>query len=273
MSEEKAQHLITMPNEETELVVSDKSLELIVAEAEKRVAVLKKILGVAIKRTNPTDWVDQNGKPYLGASGCEKVAPLFGLKMEGVVSERSERDDEKGKYYFYTFMGRFYWAGGDIEAIGTCSSRDKFFGWQSAKKEGDKITEPAGYKPLHDIDETNIKKAAYSNLIVNGVTRALGIRSLTWNDLEQHGIKKEDCAKVEYNKGKEGENATSFISDAQCKRLYAIAKSSGWGEAEFKEWLLKEYKIDSVAKISWKDKQYEKIVEACQKAKGVQPGA
>lgn len=265
--------VIAVPSEEAELVVSDKSIEIIVAEAEKRVSVLKKILGVAIKRTNPSDWVDQNGKPYLGASGCEKVAPLFGLKMEGVVSERSEREDDKGKYYFYTFMGRFFWAAGDIEAIGTCSSRDKFFGWQSAKKENGEIIEQAGYKPLHDVDETNIKKAAYSNLIVNGVTRALGIRSLAWSDLEPYGIKKDQCTKVEYNKGKEGESATALISEAQVKRFYSIAKSCGWGDTELKEWLLKEYKLDSATKITWKDKQYENIIIAVQKAKGVEPGA
>lgn len=271
MSDENKQ-VIAVASEEAELVVSDKSIEIILAEAEKRVAVLKKILGVAIKRTNPTDWVDQNGKPYLGASGCEKVAPLFGLKMESVISERSEREDDKGKYYFYTFMGRFYWAAGDIEAIGTCSSRDKFFGWQSEKKYGDKIIEPAGYKALHDIDETNIKKAAYSNLIVNGVTRALGIRSLTWADLEAHGIKKEECAKVEYNKGAHSDpSGVGLISEAQGKRLYAIATKVGWSDVGLKEWLLKEYKYDSVNKIPWK--QYEAIVIACQKAKGVEPGA
>jgi hypothetical protein len=252
-------------NDSPELVVSDKSIEMIIAEAEKRVTVLKKVLGVAIKRTNPTDWIDQQGKPYLGASGCEKVAPLFGLKMEGVVSQRDEREDEKGRYYIYTFMARFYWAAGDIEAIGTCSSRDKFFAWDSTKKE---------YKPLYDVDETNIKKAAYSNLTVNGVTRALGIRSLTWADLEPFGIKKDSVSKVEYNKGAESDaGQQGLISEAQVKRFHAIASKAGWGDSELKEWLMKNYKIDSSTKISWKNGQYDAICIACQKAKGIEPGA
>ena len=266
--------VMAVSNDQPEIVLSDKSIEIIIAEAEKRVTVLRKVLGVAIKRTNPTDWVDQNGKPYLTASGCEKIAPLFGVKMEAVVNQRDDREDEKGSYYIYTFMARFHWAAGDIEAIGTCSSRDKFFGWQSAKREGDKVIEPAGYKPLHDVDETNIKKAAYSNLMVNGVTRVLGIRSLTWADLEPFNINKESVAKVEYNKGASSTpGASDFISEAQVKRFYSIAKTCGWADQELKDWLLKEYKLDSATKITWKNKVYENIIIAVQKSKGVEPGA
>ena len=50
--------------------VSEKSLETIISRSEKQVEVLKKVLGVAIKRTNPSDWIDQQGKPYLTASGA-----------------------------------------------------------------------------------------------------------------------------------------------------------------------------------------------------------
>lgn len=252
-------------NEPTDLVVSDISIERIVAEAEKRVDVLRRVLGVAIKRTNPTDWTDQQGKPYLTSSGCEKIAPLFGIKMEGVVNQRDEREDEKGKYYIYTFMARFHWAAGDIEAIGTCSSRDKFFAWDSVNK---------AYKPLHDVDETNIKKAAYSNLMVNGITRVLGIRSLTWGDLEPFKITRDSVAKVEYNKGATADpSAVKIISEAQCKRLHAIATKAGWGDVELKEWLMKTYKLDSSAKITWKNGQYDAIIVALQRAKGVEPGA
>jgi hypothetical protein len=181
---------------------------LILAEAEKRVELLRKVLGIAIKRTNPKDWVDQQGHPYLTASGAEKIAPLFGVKMTNLTEKREDREDEKGKYYIYTFKATFSWKAGEIEAIGTCSSRDKFFAWDSQKQE---------WKPLSEFDETNIKKAAYSNLIVNGITRVLGIRNLTWEDLEAYGIKREDVAKVEYK-------ITTAISDEEKKKQLAISK-------------------------------------------------
>jgi hypothetical protein len=258
------QNVIAIPkNEQAEVVVYDNSLDVLIAEAEKKVDVLKKVLGVAIKRTNPHDWTCIGDKPYLGSSGVEKISPLFGVKMESVKNERLEREDDKGKYYIYQFTARFWWQGGSIEALGACSSRDKFFGWDSATK---------SYKELHDVDEPNVMKAAYSNLMVNGVTRVLGIRNLEWSDLEAFGITKDKVTKVEYNKGAQSDPASQgLISEAQGKRLYAIAKGAGWDDKGFHEWLLKEFKFDSTKKIPWK--QYEAIVIACQRAKGIEVGA
>lgn len=236
-------------HQEVDIVVSDKSVEAVIAQAEKRVEILKKVLGVAVKRTNPKDWTDMQGHPYLTASGAEKIAPLFGLKMEGVVHQRMEREDEKGKYYIYQAQARFWWAAGDMEAIGVCSSRDKFFSWDSAKKE---------WKPLHETDEGNIMKAAFSNLLVNGITRSLGLRNLTWADLEPFGIKQSDTAKVEYNKGASADPAQAgIISEAQGKRLYAISKASGYDDKSMHEALMFNFNIASTKHIPWK--KYEDI--------------
>lgn len=238
--------VMSVPSGEVpELVISDKSVEYIVSQAEKRVETLKKVLGVAVKRTGPKDWTDMQGHPYLTGSGAEKIAPLFGLKIEGVVHQRMEREDEKGKYYIYQCQARFWWAAGDMEAIGVCSSRDKFFSWDSQKKE---------WKPLHETDEGNIMKAAYTNLLVNGITRSLGLRNLTWDDLEPFGIKKDMVAKVEYNAGKEtgGESKTSFISEPQRKRLIAIASKSGYTPETLKEFIMFNFSIPSTTEIPWK---------------------
>lgn len=252
-------------NERQEVVVYDKSLEVIIAEAEKKVDVLKKVLGVAIKRTNPHDWTCIGDKPYLGSSGLEKIAPLFGVKMEDVRNVRLERKDDKGEHYIYQFTARFFWQGGSIEALGACSSRDKFFGYDSNKKI---------YKELSEVDETNVMKAAYSNLMVNGIGRLLGIRNLEWSDLEAHGITKDKVSKVEYNRGAQSDPANAgLITEAQVKRFYSIAKTCGWNDTELKEWLMKNYRLDSATKISWKDKQYENIIIRIQKEKGVEPGA
>ena len=236
-------------NEPAEIIMGDMSVDLIIARAEKSLEVMKKVLGIAIKRTNPKDWVDQGGKPYLTCSGAEKIAPLFGIKVEGVVSQRDEREDEKGKYYLYSFIARFKWAAGDIEAIGVCSSRDKFFSWDGTKKE---------WKALSEFDEGNIKKAAYSNMMANGITRVLGIRNLTWADLEEYGVKRDEAAKVDYNKGAHADpSKAGLISEAQAKRLYAIATSVGLTPETLKSWLKEHYKLESSKDIPWK--QYETI--------------
>ena len=175
--------------EEKEVVKVEEGIELAIARAEKQVEILQKILAIAIRRTTHYDWVDQQGKPYLTASGAEKLMPLFGVNLTNLTYEKRFSTDDKGQYYIYYYRGTFSWKGGSIEAIGACSSRDKFFAWDSNAKT---------FKPLSEVDETNIMKAAYSNLLVNGITRLLGIRNLSWEQLQGLGIDKGKVARVEY---------------------------------------------------------------------------
>ena len=169
------------------------SVALALERAQRQVEVLSKVLAIAVKRTNHFDWVDQGGKPYLTASGAEKLMPLFGISVSNTFYKKEFSKDDKGDFYFYVYRGTFSWAGSSIEAVGTCSSRDKFFAWDSKNQ---------CYKPLSEVDEANIMKAAYSNMIVNGVTRVLGIRNLTWEQVESFGINRSKVAKVEYRSRK-----------------------------------------------------------------------
>lgn len=56
---------------------------------------------------------------------------------------------------------------------------------------------------------------------------------------------------------------SDLISDAQCKRFYAIAKGAGWNDDDLKAWLVENYKIDSTKKISRTIYEYicEKVQE------------
>jgi len=220
----------------------------IIATAERRIERITKLKLFALKSTNSDDWIDQNGRPYLTGSGAEKVARLFGVKIKDVKSEKRTSDDEKGKFYYYLVTGTAMLKDNQdsIEAVGTCSSKDQFF----AKRNGVLL-------PLSEVDETNILKSAYTNFVVNSITRLLGIRNMTWEELNSVGINKEKVAKVEYKSN------AGVISEPQRKRLYAIAKSAGWSEESFKEWLFSNYGYESSKDIKRSD--YEKIVETCQK--------
>jgi hypothetical protein len=219
----------------------------IIASAERRVAQVQKIVELALKRTNWHDWVDQNGKPYLGSSGGEKVARLFGICWKVIKSEKIMTEDEKSKFYFYEYIGLFSFAGSSdyIEAVGTCSQKDQFFA-----KVGNE------YRPLSEIDETNIKKSAYSNCVANGITRLLGIRNLTWEEVSKANpdITREKCAKIKYAEGGQGGGK---ISEGQRKRLFAISKEVGVSEEVLKNYLKENYKIEHTADIEKKD--YDRI--------------
>lgn len=265
---EKNEIMAVEQGEQQDLVVKDEQFELAIERADRLAETLNKVLGIATRRTNPTDWVDQQGKPYLTASGAEKIMGVFGVSMKDLKTEREDREDDKGRYYIYTMMATFFWKGGSIEAIGTRSTRDKFFAWDSYKKE---------WKALSEVDERDIKTACYSNLMVNGVTRLLGIRSLTWEMLEQFGVKRGSSASINYKKPptqthtptapkpqeevrpfptpqKKTEAPTNLITDKQFYRLKAIIKGTKCPKEEFKKWAKDNFGIgEDLSKIDKKD--------------------
>ena len=163
----------------------------IAERAEKRIEAVKKIKTLSLRVTNTTDWTDQGGKPYLQVSGAEKVARLFGISWR--IDAPSYLLEEDGHFTF-EFKGYFSMGNVEIEAIGTRSSRDPFF---SGSKNNP--------KPPSEVDMGNVKKAAYTNCIGNGVTRLLGIRNLSWDDLKEAGIDREKVSKIEYKTGEMSE--------------------------------------------------------------------
>ena len=178
-------------------VIADDTLVALADAAEKRVEAMNRIKKMALKLTNPYDWVDENGKPYLQTSGAEKVARLFGISWR--ISEPTKENLEGG-HFSYTYRGEFSLAGATIDAIGTRSSKDGFFKkytWEGPEGNKKRIELPAS-----EIDVGDVKKSAYTNLLGNGITRLLGIRNLTYEDLKEYaGVTKEMVAPVEYKKG------------------------------------------------------------------------
>ena len=164
----------------------DDALEII----QKRNQLFDQVLSVAIKSTGANDWSDQGGKPYLEASGAEKCARRFGISICDLKIEREQLEDESGKYYFYTCIGKARLGNEVIEAVGTCSSRNKFFGTVGGK-----------LKAVQDVDIANIKKTAVTNFRGNAIRQILGLNKITWETLKEHGISRDGTSKVNFDKG------------------------------------------------------------------------
>ena len=228
--------------------LADDQLLAIADQAEKRIEAVKKIKSLVFKVTNQHDWIDQQGKPYLWASGAEKIARLFGISWR--ISE-PEYESLEGGHYSYTYKGYFTLGGATIESVGARSSKDGFF-----KKYGKESNGERKELPPSEIDKTDVKKAAYTNLIGNGITRLLGIRNLTWEELEAAGISKGKSTTVDYGSSKT--ERTGNISEAQRKRFYAIAKKAGYTDDEIKDYLINTIKVESS-----KDIPSDKYEEAC----------
>ena len=181
--------------------VASEALVELAAQAERRVEAINKIKQYSLRLTQPGDWVDQNGKPYLQVSGAEKIARLFGISWR---IDEPIREELEGGHYIYTYKGYFSLAGAEIEAIGSRSSKDPFF------KRYVYVNGQRKELPPSEIDPGDVKKAAYTNCIGNGITRLLGLRNISYEDLEKvAGIKREQITQIKYgNKSKQSDEAT-----------------------------------------------------------------
>lgn len=189
-------------------LMNEEDLENAIKKAERMETLVRKIKTLAIKQTNSHDWVDMQGKPYLQSSGAEKIARMFGISWricEGY-PKKETMQDEKGSYYIYSYKGEFVMGGKSIEIIGTCSQRDKLFGKDSKAENG--------LKPASEIDETNVIKKANTNMIVRGITTILGIRNLTWDEVNNGGVDQKQTNKVVYQTEKE---LTGMIKEFKTK--------------------------------------------------------
>jgi hypothetical protein len=181
-----------------------RSIEETVQQAERYVNAMVKIRGLAIKATNYLDWSNQGGNPYLEKSGCDKIASTFGIQFESPTFEKETMTDDRGEYVQYTCSGDGRWNNIQCSEIGTCSSRDDFFG--THKVDGEKAL-----KPLSEVDLTDVKKKAFTNWSNRLIKKLLGL-SFTWEEiktLSDGKITQENVSKVDFAKGSKGGNADS----------------------------------------------------------------
>lgn len=271
----------------------------IAEQAEARVAAVVKIKRAALMVTNGGDWVDQNGKPYLMASGAEKVANLFNISWRFLAPEPVKTMDADGENFTYTYSAEFSMGTRSIQVEGSRSSKDKFFMQYEYGEKGADGKATRTEKSVYNRDnERDVKMAALTNLLGNGITRLLGIRNLSYADLQEFaGISPEMIGKVEYkSKGEKKEpikpsterevNGTTrteaprsetpgekpepegpYISEAQAKRFWAIAHAADRTDDQIHVWLKDRYGINSTSKIP-RNRYDEICTNAATKSKG-----
>jgi hypothetical protein len=215
--------------------IADDTLISLAEQAEKRIDAMTKIKKVSLKLTNRHDWTDQGGKPYLQVSGAEKIARMFGIswKISGPECEQQE-----GGHFAFTYKGYFSLAGASIEVIGTRSSKDGFFKkYDYSQKDGDGNNVKTEL-PASEIDRGDVKKAAYTNCIGNGITRILGLRNMTYEDLAEFaGITPDMIGKVDFKKkGKQEEGIKSEGALTAIISIADIRKQTGTNKKTNKPW-------------------------------------
>lgn len=179
-------------SQELPVEIADEPLEIVHVEdasaamieyAQKRVQFLGQVLEVSLKNTNHQDWVLMAGPkgpvPYLQASGAEKIGRLFGVKVSRIKKEKWYKEGASAFVWEYT--GTFSLPNGEsMEVPGSRASDDEFFSSQK------------------HYDERDVKMAAYSNMLVNGITRLLGLRNLTIEQLENAGLSPQSMRGIQF---------------------------------------------------------------------------
>jgi hypothetical protein len=161
--------------------IEGRTFENTLANARKWVVALDEIKRLAVSTTSITDWINQNGKPYLQWTGASKVARAFGVSysLKGLSFEKEKFSDEHGEGVRIKVIGELSWNNSTVAEIGACTSRDDFFAMRKNKETGEKF-----YLPLSEIDQTDLEKKAMTNWLNRGVKSLLGL-SFTWEELEQ----------------------------------------------------------------------------------------
>lgn len=232
-------------------IIEDAPLEQIITEDfiarfEKQAHLYQdRYLPICLRLTNEADWINHGKaeapKYSLQASGAEKVCNPLGIVWDRPVVVKHERKDNSGEYYEYEIEGivqsrvlrRFGWF------TGNCSSRDPFFNARGHFDEGD------------------IRKAAFSNWLVNAVTRLAGIRNPTPEMLNKAGLQSARIGRIDYSGRQKPEQDKQPISEAQRKRLWAICKNQHVGDDALRVYLHGKYGYTSTSDIT-RDK-YEGI--------------
>jgi len=150
------------------------------------VAVYQRYLQLCLRLTTEQDWIAtaSGGGPvryYLQSSGAEKLCSPFGIVWDQPVVIRHDRGDGAYEYEVHGIMTsrllrRHGWF------TGSASSRDPFFANRTVTDEGD------------------VRKAAFSNWLVNGVTRLIGLRNPSEPLLVQAGLAPDQIRRIDYGR-------------------------------------------------------------------------
>lgn len=211
----------------TEIVNIEKTVE----QARRYFNVLGQIRKLAIKLTNNLDWTNEGGNPYMQKSGCDKIAGAFGVRISDALIEKEICKDDKGEYVMYTCSARGTWNNHEESEIGTCSTRDDFFG----KRDG-------GYKPLSEVDLTDIKKKAFTNMANRMIKKLLGL-SFSWDEIKELSegkISADSVQKVSYGAGSKGGNTDSPETKKKRDEIRVMLLKLCDGEAQHAQHMLEE---------------------------------
>lgn len=183
-----------------------------------------------LKRTKNEDWFLIDGKPYPLESAVKKALQTIGADItniriaEELVIETNEGKDFPVKYF--TVYGDMSFNGRIVQAIGTSSTKDKFFA-ERKKKIKDLSGKEENVKyllPLDEVDVSSVKKKAVTNLYYRGLSLIMKLNP-TLEELKAIGI--TPTSGYSHGKGTSGGSTDSAAEkDERTKLNSLLAKAA-----------------------------------------------
>ncbi|MGN0804386.1 MAG: hypothetical protein ACI4MS_03280 [Candidatus Coproplasma sp.] len=192
-------------------------------QADKYIIAMNKIMDAALKITSELDWCLIGGTPYLQESGATKVARLFGISIQLIGKPIIECDPQG--YKTFTYKARFVLKDQFIECEGSRSASEEFFAGKGKTKKPD------------EIDERDVKMAAYTNCINNGIKRLIpNLRNIDVETLERAGLEVGKIRGYTFKTGSKGGNSgkkeDSGLTCSKCNAAITQAEAS-YSEAKY----------------------------------------
>ena len=207
-------------------------------KADQYIDAMNRIMDAALKITNELDWCLIGGTPYLQESGATKVARLFGISIQLIGKPVIECDPQG--YKTYTYKARFMLKDQFVECEGSRSMKDDFFAKQGKDKP---------LKKPDEIDERDVKMAAYTNCINNGIKRLIpNLRNIDTATLERAGLEVGKIRGYTFKTGSKGGNSgkaeDSGLTCSKCGAAITQAEAS-YSEAKMGERLCRACQKES----------------------------
>ena len=159
------------PSTELARVMHEGDPETMVTVLEKKAQLAERyntaITTILVKQTFAEDWTKQGDKMCLSSAGAPRVARLFSIRFPDKKFTKEEFNDPNGKGYRCLYECTATMGEREVFAQGAYSTRDKFLGFVNGE-----------WRPTEDINENNIRNAAYHICIGNAIKALLGLRGL-----------------------------------------------------------------------------------------------
>lgn len=263
-----------------------------VAEVRHNINMIQEAMKATMKPDTHYGVIPGCQKPSLYKAGAETLLALFKLTFVPKVQDLSA--DGEIRYLvtmeLSTRDGVLVGAG-----IGECSSGEEKYMWRKAvsDKEWDatpEISRRIKYKPTYEINQVRVNPSDMANTIlkmakkralIDGILSATAASDIFTQDIQDlpegylppdevtdHREPEESATTSEaHTTAGEGQETPTrsgpVISDAQRKRLYAIAMAAGMEKEQFKDWLMYNYEYASSKDILRAD--YEAICTAAER--------